>query len=66
MDIAGEWSVKEAEARNLREAISWSMELGFKRCIFELDSKSVVDACFHEWQGNAPEFISDVLNFDLS
>lgn len=45
MDIAGEWSVKEAEARNLREAISWSMELGFKRCIFELDSKSVVDAC---------------------
>ena len=21
---------------------------------------------FHEWQGNAPEFISDVLNFDLS
>ena len=116
MDIAGEWSVKEAEARSLRDAVDWTVALGFKKCIFELDSKIVVDACngrygrsnfcsiiagcveefkrlddfrvqftyksanvvahtlarasismsgFHEWQGNAPDFISDVLDFDL-
>ncbi|WOG94234.1 hypothetical protein DCAR_0313527 [Daucus carota subsp. sativus] len=116
MDIAGEWSVKEAEARSLRDAVGWTVAMGFIKCIFELDSKIVVDACnggsgrsnfyaiiaecvedfkhldevrvqftfksanvvahtlarasismscFHEWQGNAPEFISDVLSFDL-
>lgn len=30
MDIAGEWSVKEAEARSLRDAIGWSVRLGLK------------------------------------
>ncbi|XP_074347283.1 uncharacterized protein LOC141686126 [Apium graveolens] len=111
MDISGEWSVKEAEARSLRDAGCWKVAMRFRKCIFELDSKIVVDACnggsgrsnfysfigecvedfkhldevrvqftyksanivahtlarasismsgFHEWQGNAPEFISDV------
>ena len=117
MEIAGDWSVKEAEARSLKDAIGWTVRLGFKKCIFETDSKLTVDACnggsgnsnfhsivkecvegfqhlddvqvqfiyksanivahtlarasismsgFHEWQGNVPEFILDVLNFDMN
>lgn len=108
--------MKEAEARSLKDAIEWTAHLGFKNCVFETDSKQVVDACkggagksnfhsivaecvevcqhldevqvhfiyksanivahtlarasssmpgFHEWQGNAPEFILDVLNYDM-
>ncbi|XP_074378613.1 uncharacterized protein LOC141720155 [Apium graveolens] len=45
MDIAGEWNVKEAEARSLRDAVGWTVAMGFKKCIFELDSKIVLDAC---------------------
>lgn len=35
---------REAEAIGLKEALSWTKELGFKQCIFETDAKLVADA----------------------
>lgn len=35
---------REAEAVGLKEALSWTENLGFKNCIFETDAKLVVDA----------------------
>lgn len=36
---------REAEAVSLKEALSWTKELGFQKCIFETDAKMLADAC---------------------
>lgn len=35
---------RKVEAVGLKEALSWTKRLGFKRCIFETDAKTLVDA----------------------
>ncbi|XP_073294606.1 uncharacterized protein [Primulina huaijiensis] len=40
----GKLDVKEGEAMGLLEAISWGHTMGYQKVVFELDSKSVVDA----------------------
>ncbi|XP_074352699.1 uncharacterized protein LOC141691846 [Apium graveolens] len=36
---------REAETIALKEALTWIKKLGIKKCIFETDSKLLVDAC---------------------
>ena len=43
--MEGVWRSKEAEAIALKEALSWIIELQYERCVFETDSKTVVQAC---------------------
>ncbi|XP_074351871.1 uncharacterized protein LOC141691019 [Apium graveolens] len=43
--MEGAWRPKEAEAIALKEALSWIIELQYERCVFETDSKAVVQAC---------------------
>lgn len=40
--IKGSWKPREAEAIVLKEALSWIIELQYKHCVFELDSRTVV------------------------
>ncbi|KAL8496020.1 hypothetical protein ACS0TY_019945 [Phlomoides rotata] len=42
--MSGLYQPKEGEAIGLHEARSWINDLGFKRVIFEMDAKFVVDA----------------------
>ncbi|XP_074333675.1 putative ribonuclease H protein At1g65750 isoform X1 [Apium graveolens] len=46
--VDGVWRPREAEAIALKEALSWIMELQYKECIFETDSKTLVQACNRE------------------
>lgn len=39
---------KEAQAMSLKEAHAWTKEMGFQRCIFEIDSMLLVKACKRE------------------
>lgn len=39
---------KEAQAMSLKEALVWTKEMGFQRCIFETDSMLLVKACKRE------------------
>lgn len=43
--VAGNWQPREAEALSLKEALSWVKELNYDYCVFESDSKQLVDAC---------------------
>ncbi|XP_017251140.1 uncharacterized protein LOC108221791 [Daucus carota subsp. sativus] len=43
--IAAVYQPREAEAVGLKEALSWVKDLGYKRCIFETDAKTVAEAC---------------------
>ncbi|WOH11565.1 hypothetical protein DCAR_0831054 [Daucus carota subsp. sativus] len=43
--LDGLWSPREAEALSLKEILSWTKQHGFTRCVFETDSKLLVDAC---------------------
>ncbi|XP_074346112.1 uncharacterized protein LOC141684874 [Apium graveolens] len=43
--IAGVWRPKEAEAIAFKEALSWIIELQHKNCVFETDSRVLVQAC---------------------
>lgn len=43
--VVGAWQVRKAEALSLKTALSWEKELSLDHCIFESDSKSLVDAC---------------------
>lgn len=36
---------KEAEALSLQEALSWALQAGYTKCVFETDAKLLVDAC---------------------
>ncbi|KAL8125037.1 hypothetical protein AgCh_012638 [Apium graveolens] len=42
--IRGNWTPREAEAISLKEALSWVKQYGFRRCVFETDSKLLADA----------------------
>lgn len=42
--IAAQLHPREMEALGLKEALSWTKRLGFKRCVFETDAKLLVDA----------------------
>lgn len=43
--VAGNWQPREAEALNLKESLSWVKELNYDYCVFEYDSKQLVDTC---------------------
>lgn len=43
--IEGRWQPREAEALGMKEALSWSKQLSLDHCIFESDSKVLVEAC---------------------
>ena len=51
----GVLSAKEAKVFGLREAISWVLSWGFSSVVFELDSKTVVNA-FHSLQPDESKF----------
>lgn len=36
---------REAEALSLKEALSWTKSLNFRKCVFETDAKLLADAC---------------------
>lgn len=42
---------REAEAIALKKALSWVKEVGYQRCVFETDAKTVVDA-YKSGEGN--------------
>ncbi|XP_074352387.1 uncharacterized protein LOC141691556 [Apium graveolens] len=44
-EMDGLTAPREAEALSLKEALSWTKELGFRNCIFETDAKLLADAC---------------------
>lgn len=58
--VDGSWSIREAEAISLREAMSWVKELGLKCCVFETDSKVLVLAC----NGQGGETYFHTITFD--
>ncbi|XP_074352984.1 uncharacterized protein LOC141692144 [Apium graveolens] len=43
--VAGKWSPREAEAIGFKEALSWIVNLRCENCVFETDSKTLVQAC---------------------
>lgn len=43
--IEGVWRPREAEAIALKEDLSWIIELQYKECMFETDSRTLVQAC---------------------
>ncbi|XP_074374105.1 uncharacterized protein LOC141714486 [Apium graveolens] len=43
--VEGAWRPREAEAIALKEALSWIAELGYGSCVFETDSKELMQAC---------------------
>lgn len=42
--IDGHWKPSEADALNLKGALSWTRDLGIDYCIFESDSQQLVEA----------------------
>lgn len=43
--VEGKWSPREAEAIAFKEALSWIIKLRYGNCVFETDSKTLVQAC---------------------
>lgn len=43
--LDGAWQAREAEAISLKEALTWVKELQLSHCIFQSDSKLLVNAC---------------------
>nr|XP_017222865.1 PREDICTED: uncharacterized protein LOC108199532 isoform X2 [Daucus carota subsp. sativus] len=43
--IDGAWQPREAEALSLKEALSWVKDLQLSHCMFQSDSKVLVNAC---------------------
>ncbi|XP_074378458.1 uncharacterized protein LOC141719995 [Apium graveolens] len=43
--IDGKMYPREAEAVSLKEALSWTKDLGFRKCVFETDAKLLAEAC---------------------
>ena len=43
--IAVAYQPREAEAIALKAALSWVKDLGYKKCIFETDAKTLADTC---------------------
>ncbi|XP_017216875.1 uncharacterized protein LOC108194444 [Daucus carota subsp. sativus] len=77
--IAVAYQPREAEAIALKETLSWVKDLGYRKCIFETDAKTLADTCkvahtlartthstsgIHDWADNAPDFLHDVLVID--
>lgn len=62
MTVEGEWSVREAEAISLKEAMTWTESLDFNNCIFETDSKLLADACNGDYgKSNFHSIVTDCI-----
>ncbi|XP_074344569.1 uncharacterized protein LOC141683717 [Apium graveolens] len=52
--VNGRWQPTEVEALNLKEALLWAKDLKLDHCIFEADSKNLVEAC--KWRKGVSYF----------
>ncbi|XP_074363078.1 uncharacterized protein LOC141703448 [Apium graveolens] len=43
--VEGAWTLREAEAIALKEALSWIFEMEYEKYVFETDSKAIAHAC---------------------